>query len=53
LHIGNRSLLYVADAYYMRAELTDERHPVNKLDQIRAYDNNLRVSTVDKIRKFV
>ena len=53
LKTDNKWLFYVADAYYMRAELTDEQHPVNELARMRADDNNLRVATVDKIRKLV
>ena len=53
LKTGNKWLFYVADAYYMRVELTDEQHPVNELAKMRADDNNLRVATLDKIRKIV
>ncbi|WP_445452449.1 MBL fold metallo-hydrolase [Flavobacterium sp. 25HG05S-40] len=47
----NRWLFYVADAYYMRIEFTDQLHPVNELAKIRADDNALRIATVDKIRQ--
>ena len=47
----NKWLFYIADAYYMRVELTDEKHPVNELAKIRADDNNLRLATLSKIRK--
>lgn len=53
LKIDNKWLFYVADAYYMRVELTDEQHPVNELAKIRADDNNLRVATLDKIHKLI
>jgi glyoxylase-like metal-dependent hydrolase (beta-lactamase superfamily II) len=53
LKTGNKWLFYVADAYYLRVELTDEQHPVNELAKMRADDNNSRVVTLDKIRKIV
>lgn len=46
-------LLYVADAYYMKVELTDETHPVNSLAKMRAEDNRQRLASMDKIREFV
>ncbi|MEO8254831.1 MAG: MBL fold metallo-hydrolase [Flavobacterium sp.] len=46
-------LFYIADAYYMRIELTDSNHPVNQLAQMRAEDNNLRLNTLDKIRTLI
>jgi glyoxylase-like metal-dependent hydrolase (beta-lactamase superfamily II) len=46
-------LFYVGDAYYFRAELTDSNHPVNELPKIRADNNELRIETLDKIRKLV
>lgn len=45
-------LFYIADAYYMRIELTDNDHPVNELARLRADDNNLRIETLEKIKKF-
>lgn len=53
LQVQHKWLFYVADAYYMRAELNDSRHPVNELASMRADNNDLRIATVDKIRKFV
>lgn len=53
LKADNKWLFYVADAYYMRVELTDQQHPVNELAKIRADDNNLRIATLDKIRKLM
>jgi hypothetical protein len=47
---NNKQILYFEDAYYMRVELNDMNHPVNELARIRA-DNELRIATVDKIRK--
>jgi glyoxylase-like metal-dependent hydrolase (beta-lactamase superfamily II) len=49
----NKWLFYIADAYYMRVELNDNQHPVNGLTKMRADNNDLRMATVDKIRKFV
>ena len=53
LQVENRWLFYIGDAYYMRAELTDEHHPVNELAKLRADDNDLRMATLDKIRTFM
>lgn len=46
-------IFYIADAYYLRAELKDQNHPVNELAKMRADNNDLRITTVDKIRDFV
>ena len=53
LKINDKWLFYVADAYYMRVELTDSNHPVNELAKVRADDNNLRMASLDKIRKLI
>ena len=45
--------LYVGDAYYLKAELTNHNHPVNELAIIRADDNELRIVTLNKIRNFI
>ncbi len=37
----------------MRVELNDSNHPVNELAKMSADDNDLRLATVDKIRKLV
>jgi glyoxylase-like metal-dependent hydrolase (beta-lactamase superfamily II) len=50
---NGRWLFYVADAYYMKVELTDSNHPVNELAKMRADNNNLRIASVDKIRKLM
>lgn len=50
---NNNWMFYIADAYYMRVELNDDQHPVNELAKMRADDNDLRIATVDKIRKLV
>lgn len=53
LNTGDKWIFYVADAYYMGVELTDEQHPVNQLAKMRADDNNARAATLDKIRRLV
>ncbi len=53
LKADNKWLFYIADAYYMRVELNDSNHPVNELAKMRADNNDLRIATVDKIRKLV
>jgi len=50
---GDRWLFYVADAYYLREELSDMDHPVHELAEIRADDNKMRMDTVEKIRKLM
>ena len=50
---NNKWLFYVADAYYLKAELTDDNHPVSELAELRADNNELRIETLNKIRKFV
>lgn len=53
LKIDDRWFFYIADAYYMRVELTDSNHPVNELAKERADNNNLRIATLDKIRNLI
>jgi glyoxylase-like metal-dependent hydrolase (beta-lactamase superfamily II) len=53
LKLNRRWLFYIADAYYLRAELYDNDHPVNALAEMTADDNLLRIDTLDKIRKLV
>lgn len=48
-----RWLFYVADAYYLREELSDMDHPVHKLAEIRADNNSKRIDTLQKIRKLM
>lgn len=45
-------IFYVADAYYLKEELSDPSHPVHKLAEVRADDNNLRIESLDRIRDF-
>lgn len=48
-----RWLFYIADAYYMRVELSDSNHPVNELAKMSADDDDLRLRTLDKIRSLM
>lgn len=52
INTGDSWLFYVADAYYLRIELADDKHPVNDLAKFRADDNVLRIKTVNQIRNF-
>ncbi len=49
----NGWLFYIADAYYLRLELYTSQHPVNELAKMRADDNEMRIATLNKIRKLV
>ncbi|MGJ1392638.1 MBL fold metallo-hydrolase [Sphingobacterium spiritivorum] len=44
---------YIGDAYYMKIELTDNRHPVNDLAKDRADNNEWRLNTLHKISEFI
>ena len=46
-------LFYIGDAYYLNIELTDPTHPVNDLAKMRADSNELRIQTLNKIRKLI
>ncbi|MFP3834473.1 MBL fold metallo-hydrolase [Chryseobacterium sp. SIMBA_028] len=46
-------MLYVGDAYYLRAELEDDNHPVNHLAEARADDNIKRLESIEKIKKLI
>lgn len=48
---NNKWLFYIGDAYYLRAELFDNNHPVKELATINADNNVLRIDTLNKIRK--
>ncbi len=50
---NNKWLFYIADAYYMRVELTNSNHLVNELAKMRADDNELRLGTLNKIRNLI
>lgn len=49
----NKWVFYIAEAYYLRAELTDEHHPEHELARLRADDNNLRMASLDKICTYI
>ena len=42
--------LHAGDAYYLRAELTDENHPINELATIRADNDELRRRSLMALR---
>jgi len=46
-------LFYVGDAYYLRAELSDREHPVHALAEMRADDPQMRMESLNIIRRFV
>ncbi len=47
---NNKWTFYVGDAYYLRAELEDKNHPVDQLATIRAFDNQLRLESLETVR---
>lgn len=53
LKVGEKWIFYIADAYYLRAELTDSQHPVHELARMRAENNDLRIASLDKIRQLL
>lgn len=44
-------VLHVGDAYYLRAELTNDQHPVSELARLRADNDQLRRQSLDKLRR--
>jgi glyoxylase-like metal-dependent hydrolase (beta-lactamase superfamily II) len=48
---ADKWLLHVGDAYYLRAELTSENHPVSALAAARADDNDLRLESLGILRR--
>jgi glyoxylase-like metal-dependent hydrolase (beta-lactamase superfamily II) len=50
---GGRWVFYVGDAYYLRGELADKNHPVDQLATIRAVDNEMRIESLNKVRKLI
>ena len=46
-----RWLLHVGDAYYLRAELFDENHPVSMLAQLNAENNEARLHSLRRIKR--
>lgn len=48
---GDRWLLHVGDAYYLRAELTIPDHPVSELAARNAADDAQRLKSLDAVRR--
>jgi glyoxylase-like metal-dependent hydrolase (beta-lactamase superfamily II) len=48
---GDRWVLHVGDAYYLRGELADVNHPVNALAAARAVDDGERRKNVERLRR--
>ncbi|MDX1964151.1 MAG: MBL fold metallo-hydrolase [Pirellulales bacterium] len=51
IRTGDRWLLHVGDAYYLRAELAIADHPVSALAQLRADDDVQRRSSLEILRR--
>lgn len=49
--VGDRWLLHVGDAYYLRAELVDDHHPVSALAAMRADDDAMRRASLQSLRR--
>ena len=43
----------VGDAYYLREEINNRSHPVDQLATIRAMNNELRIKSLDSVRKVI
>ena len=50
---GNRWLLHVGDAYYLRAEMTMDDHPVSTIATQRADDDVQRRASLEHLRRLV
>ena len=48
---GDRWLLHVGDAYYLRVELATDDHPVSALAAQRADDDTLRRASLEQLRR--
>ena len=48
---GDRWLLHVGDAYYLRAELTEENHPVSAMAAQRADNDEWRRASLRELRR--
>lgn len=48
---GDRWLLHVGDAYYLRVEISTDDHPVSALASLRADDDPLRRSSLSQLRR--
>jgi glyoxylase-like metal-dependent hydrolase (beta-lactamase superfamily II) len=49
----DRWLLHAGDAYYLRAELTDDNHPVTALATARAENDEHRRASLDALRRLL
>jgi glyoxylase-like metal-dependent hydrolase (beta-lactamase superfamily II) len=49
--VGGRWLLHAGDAYYLRAELTDDHHPVAAVSAARAMDDTARRASLAHLRR--
>jgi glyoxylase-like metal-dependent hydrolase (beta-lactamase superfamily II) len=48
---ADRWLLHIGDAYYLRAELTTDEHPVSQLAAARADDDAKRRASLEQLRR--
>ncbi len=48
---GEKWLLHVGDAYYLRIELETDDHPVSQLSTLRAEDNQQRLASLASLRR--
>lgn len=48
---GDRWLLHVGDAYYLRAELSSDDHPISRLTSQRADDDTRRRAGLESLRR--
>jgi glyoxylase-like metal-dependent hydrolase (beta-lactamase superfamily II) len=48
---GDRWVLHVADAYYLRVELSTDEHPVSRLAALRAADDAMRRASLERLRR--
>lgn len=48
---GERWVLHVGDAYYLRGELDRDEHPISGLAAAMADDNRLRLESVRRLRR--
>lgn len=48
---GDRWVLHVGDAYYLKEELATDDHPVTQLATARAEENGLRVASLQQLRR--
>lgn len=53
IHDSSSWALHVGDAYYLRDELTNENHPIDELATLRADNNQLRLESLDQLRRLI